>query len=104
MRTGALIIIGAIAIAVFIYGKKLYNTIQTKIIEKEQFEKIENKLDSLFLDNEEIVRILSKQKDNVYRKIGSTARKMDTVYLEAKNYVVPDSDDEIIRELKKLTQ
>jgi|SRR5690554_4189639 len=104
MRSTVFIIVIAVAFVIYYYGKEVVQNIRHNIAQKEQLELVAKKLDSIYLENRNIVRKLSDEKDSVYLIIRENVLIMDTIYTKAINYEVPEESDEILKELRKFTQ
>lgn len=103
-RTGTIILLILISVGAFIYGSRALKNWKQKLVLKDQIEKIDKKIDSLFLENRKLIRTLSSEKDSIYYVIRETVNKMDTIYMKSEVYVVPEDSTEIINELKRLSK
>lgn len=102
MRVTVFIILVAISFLIYHYGNDVYNRIKYNLAQKRQIENLEQKLDSLYLENTKIIRTLSREKDSIYLIIRDYKHVTDTIYSNAETYVVPEEPDSIIKELERL--
>jgi hypothetical protein len=104
MKVGSIILLVIFALGVFILGRKLLNNIKTNTVQKVQLEKFEKKIDSMFLDNRNLILTLAKEKDSIYVEVKKNIYNLNTIITEVDSYIIPQKNDEIIKELKRLSK
>lgn len=104
MRFTGIIILVAFAIAAYVIGHNIFITIKENIALKEDIERVEKKVDSLFLDNQKIFHRLAAERDSIFQSMRIPVNEMKDIVDEVNSYKPPKTREEIRKELERLSQ
>lgn len=102
MRISSIIILVVFGIFLYIAGHNMIERIAEKKADKIIREEVTKKVDSIINLSQDSILILRKQIDDIYREIGKQKGKLDVIQRKADTYKVPETEDEILNELKRL--